>query len=236
MHKKHSFSSYLTCRLAVGTLAALASANLAQADMLSTTTNLVQNPGFETGDFTDWTQGGDTNGTSVDTSMPNTGMYSADFQNTSPGSLSQNLATTPGTLYNLSFYVAANPGLITAVVHPFELADLTQPMEFQAYFGGVSVYDTAASGDPDGAYVQITADNLAGTGATTTLEFDFSTNPPEFSSADYFLDDVSVTAAVPEPATWVMLLAGVGLLGAATRLRRPLADVSAQANIVPCAV
>ena len=39
---------------------------------------------------------------------------------------------------------------------------------------------------------------------------------PPFS----LLDGVSVTAAVPEPASWAMLIAGFGLIGAAARRRR----------------
>ena len=250
MHKTYCFTSHLTRHLSLGTLAVLASANIAHADMLSATVNIVQNPGFETGNFTDWTTGGGTSPDAVDTTMPHTGTYAADFQNTDPGSLIQDLATTPGTSYDLSFYLASNSQMLTSVAHPSALADLTQPMEFQAYFGGVLVYDTATQGDPGEPYIEINMDNLAGTGATTTLEFDFSTQQFSFNPgpAAYYLDDVSVTAVVPEPSTWIMMLAGAGLCGAAMRLRRrplpastvhfndPCVDVSSQANIAAFAV
>jgi hypothetical protein len=47
-------------------------------------------------------------------------------------------------------------------------------------------------------------------------------NTPVFT-----LGQVSVPAAIPEPATWAMMLGGFGLLGAATRRRARVAQVSA---------
>jgi hypothetical protein len=35
-----------------------------------------------------------------------------------------------------------------------------------------------------------------------------------------FLDGVSLTAAVPEPATWGMMIIGLGAMGVAARRRR----------------
>ena len=120
--------------------------------MFGSTSNIVQNPGFETGDFTGWTQGGDTGessvgGTNGDTgTMPNSGNYEALFENFEvtgavSGTLIQTLATSPNTYYDLSFYVASDIGLTTAVVRPF---DLTLPMEFQASFNGSVVYENAS--------------------------------------------------------------------------------------------
>ena len=45
-------------------------------------TNLVLNPGFETGDFTDWTVTGD--GVAIDSAFPNTGCCDADFSRRPP--------------------------------------------------------------------------------------------------------------------------------------------------------
>jgi hypothetical protein len=36
-----------------------------------------------------------------------------------------------------------------------------------------------------------------------------------------YLDDIRISSVVPEPASWAMLLAGFGLIGAAARRRRP---------------
>lgn len=57
--------------------------------------------------------------------------------------------------------------------------------------------------------------SFTATGASSTLAFT-STTATAFGPA---LDGVSV-AAVPEPATWAMMIFGFGLVGAAMRRRR----------------
>lgn len=64
------------------------------------------NGGFETGDFTNWVLAGDYTFTFVDDGsefVPHSGSYEALLgNNTAPGTLSQTVATTPGTTYVLS--------------------------------------------------------------------------------------------------------------------------------------
>src|SRR5207342_1372158 len=67
--------------------------------------NLVTNGGFETGDFTGWTNGGNTGFTGVDPGIQHSGTYGAFFGPIgSNGFLSQTLATTAGGVYTLSFW------------------------------------------------------------------------------------------------------------------------------------
>jgi hypothetical protein len=74
--------------------------------------NLVLNPGFETGDFTNWTVIGD--GIAIDTVFPNAGCCDATFSaaTTDPdaGILSQTLSTEAGKSYTLSFAVLDEAG------------------------------------------------------------------------------------------------------------------------------
>lgn len=74
--------------------------------------------------------------------------------------------------------------------------------------------------------VSFGANNLAGTDISNV--YIFHTNATNFTTGTYgILDGSSLqglafapTAAVPEPGTWMMMLAGFGLCGAALRFRR----------------
>ncbi|WP_114226440.1 MULTISPECIES: PEPxxWA-CTERM sorting domain-containing protein [Sphingomonas] len=57
------------------------------------------------------------------------------------------------------------------------------------------------------------------TGATQTLSF-LATGTPNGLPPVALLDNVSVTAAVPEPATWALMLIGFGAVGVSMRKRR----------------
>ena len=155
-------------------------------------TNLVQNPGFETGDLTDWPVYGVGSYLGVQTSnpTPNSGNYEAYFGAVgSLAGISQTLTTVPGLNYNFRFYLAS---------------DGQTPNEFQASFGSTQLFDStniAASG-----YVLESFDVVA-TDAATTITFGGRND-----QGYLYLDDVSVTAAAPEPSTWAMLAGGAGLL------------------------
>jgi hypothetical protein len=172
--------------------------------------NLVQNGGFETGDFTDWTLSGDTGLIGVCSVSncpggyaPYDGTYSAYFGPVGDtATISQTITTTPGDTYTLSFYLA-NP------------------------VGGTPNYFSASLGNSSFSFTnfgvafnwqQFSLSTVA-TGDQTTLSFTFRNDP-----AYWFLDDVSVTqgtsGTVPEPGTLVLF--GSGLLGMAGVIRRKL--------------
>lgn len=145
--------------------------------------NLVQNPGFETGSFTSWTQGGNTGFTSVSTVLPHKGTYGARFGPTgSLGFLSQNLSTVPGMSYALRFLLA-NPAGGTGT-------------EFRVSFNGVILIDQTNPPSPGPDYIEFVFTGLVATSSTTPLQFGFRHDPGYF-----YLDDVTVT---PTPSQGVL--------------------------------
>ena len=149
--------------------------------------NLVTNGGFETGNFSGWTQGGNTGFTSVDLSIGHSGIYGAKFGPAGIGTISQNIITTPGQTYEVSFFL--NP-------------DGNQPSFFSASFAGFTgVTLTNPSNAPD---TQHTFQAVA-SASTSALSFSFRDD-----LGFILFDDVSVTqtaAAVPGS------IAGAGLPG-----------------------
>ncbi len=164
---------------------------------------LVTNGGFETGSLTGFTQTGNTGftGVSSGSGIPASGTYAAFFGPIgSNGGITQALATTSGQSYLISF----------------DLQNLNGGSNFyDVLFGGVSLFSASNSGAFGYTNFSTTA---TATGASTLLAFNFRNDPSFFT-----LDNVSVTAvngAVPEPATWAMMLIGFGAIGASMRRRR----------------
>jgi hypothetical protein len=179
--------------------------------------NLVLNPGFETGDFTDWSVTGD--GISIDTLFPNTGCCDAAFTATTTdpdaGVLSQTLSTMVGKSYTLSFAVLDEAGFSGDT--------------FTIQFGGFSATITGDTAAPPGDLPSLyTAETFAVPGAdivsgSTVLAFEGLSDP--ISGINWNLDDASVTAvSTPEPSTWALLVVAFACLG----IRRQLKNWSLQ--------
>jgi hypothetical protein len=183
--------------LILATACVLASAASSRAD-----NNLIDNGGFETGDFTGWTA------TAVSYPIYVTGnpafVHSGDFAaqiagySYGPDTLSQAVTTTMGQSYTLSFWRYINDGNPTTSL----VAD----------WDGAPVYAEVDTG-PFEQYQEISV-NVVGTGSDT-LEF-LSANDP----SETYLDDVSLTAnSVPDGGATLSLL-GLACTGLAAVRRR----------------
>ncbi len=168
--------------------------------------NLVNNPGFETGDFTGWALSGNSGFVNV-TGNPtyvHTGDFGASFGAVgSQTFLTQTIATNAGSLYDLDFWLHNDGGT---------------PSLFTVSWNGISLLNQGNG--PATVYDEFTFTGLAATGPSTNLVFGFRQDPAFFG-----LDDVSVTTErnnnlgiTPEGSSLAML--SMGLLPLAYGLKR----------------
>jgi hypothetical protein len=170
-----------------------------------TAASLIANGGFETGSFSSWTTTSAASGSQfgVSTTGPHTGTFAAYFSATGSDldRIDQTFATTAGTLYDLTFWLANDNG------------GGSPDNGFVVNFGGISF---AFGGAADFAYQQFTFSSLA-TGSSITLDI-----AGRNASGALLLDDVSVTsrASVPdEGSTFGLLFLSLAAFFGAARFR-----------------
>jgi hypothetical protein len=161
---------------------------------------LVVNGGFENGDFTGWTQFGNTGFTSVvcGGGAAEGSCFASFGQVGSIGGIFQNLATTSGALYDISFWLENTGGP-------------TNSFGFTWDGGYLQTYSDAGSF----GWTHYTFLNQPATTASTGLVFAFRQDP-----SFWHLDGVSVSSSIPEPSTVLLLAAGLLALGARAAKRR----------------
>lgn len=180
--------------------------------------NLITNGGFESSSFsggfttfaagssglTGWTIGQD----SVDLIntywAPSSGKYSLDLSGNQDGTISQSFSTVVGQKYVVSFDMAANPDDRADPVKLMQVGLSQQP-----------VYEFSSVGHTHSNMGWTTQSfSFVATSTSSTLHF----ASMQDSAGGVALDNISVSA-VPEPETYALFLAGLGLMGAIARRR-----------------
>jgi hypothetical protein len=210
-------------------LTAAALATCALAATPANAVNLVQNGGFEQPTVTDpccitspptpipfWDADPDVNvvnGT-FSSSPPGTNLAYEGNQyldlvgQAGHGSITQEITgLTVGTIYTLSFYYSHNlfAGLTSA--------SASYTLSNEDVFG---TFTHTGGSNSDLAWTLLTT-NFTATNSSTLLQF---TNLTGAQNEGVFLDAISISQAVPEPATWAMMLLGFGGIGLTIRRRR----------------
>ena len=167
--------------------------------------NLVTNGDFETGNFTGWTKSGNPGLSDVianSVTSNHTFLWRSGATN-SPAYISQNLATSAGNTYDLSFDVFNSVTLPTST--------------FEVWFNGIEIYQFTGQAHN---WSHLSFTGLAATGASTELKFG-ARNDPSFTRTDNIaLELASVPTPVPEPGSMALLAAAlVAATGASLRRR-----------------
>jgi len=136
-----------------------------------------------------------------------TGTHALDLNGFETGSIAQSFATTIGQKYDVSFAYSRN------------VAGAPDPATAFATAGG-STLNISAANDPSfgsgGAMLWKPAGfSFTASALSSTLSFTSTVG----GSGGVFLDSVSVTAAVPEPETYALMLAGLSAVAFVARRR-----------------
>lgn len=198
---------------AIAIPAAIALASLPTAALAST--NLLLNGSFEDnvigagnyatfGSLIGWTGGAygiELRNNVVGTAQ--SGVNFVELDSTENSSMFQTIHTVAGQLYNLSFYFAPRVDVAT------------DSNAIDVFWGSNHLTGISGDGFASTTWQKFTF-SVLGTGGDVNLTFAAGGKSDSYGGS---LDNVSVTA-VPEPETYAMLLAGLGMMGAMVRRRK----------------
>jgi len=135
--------------------------------------------------------------------QPGNGARSLDLNGGSAGAIAQTFDTIQGVTYFVDFLMAGNP----------DGAPVLKGLEVAATGNNAATFNFSTAGTSKGAMGwESMRYAFTATGTSTTLSF-ASLDSGAYGAA---LDGINVTA-VPEPASWAMMIGGLALVGAAMR-------------------
>jgi hypothetical protein len=137
------------------------------------------------------------------------GTFSMDLDGWNPGTITQSFDDVAGQTYTVSFDYSRNP------------ANAAQDVSALVSVGGANTTVDAPNGGFGGEFAMTWLSGgftFVGAGHDTIT---LASLDPQDSNAGVFFDNVSVSGpAVPEPASWALMIGGFGMAGAMLRRRR----------------
>lgn len=122
--------------------------------------------------------------------------------------ITQNVATASIGTYTLSFAYSGRPDTANHATSSMNV-----------YWGGTLLNASPLIGNTNNTWQTFTLSGLSGAGPLTQLKFE-SLGPLSSTTYGSYLDNVSVTASVPEPETYAMMLLGMGFIGFVARRKK----------------
>ena len=228
-------------------LALVALTAVFSASSASATVNLLVNGSFETGNFSGWTLTNSESSSGTGSALPVVIAYNQ-ASGYPTGAFGESIPTD-NAAGNPSPDAAGSYGayFVSDFANPQSISQTVTLLAGTSYTFGFDIFKPAnGDGNPNGAtftallngspFASFTASSLPVTTwqtisgsntfmATTTGPFTFNFTSNGFPAKDFVVDRVYLTAtdtisAVPEPASWAMMLGGFGIMGAALRRRR----------------